>query len=108
MEKLQRQFIDWQKTGKNLLLLRMDNVNLRRYVCYTFNDGNRNCNYDCDSCVTEMDHSISRNELAAVFGVSANVVYNWENGATPVGLEDLLYYCKIAKVDLFSIIVTRN
>ena len=79
-----RRFIDWEKTGRALELLRGDNLNLRRYVCHELNCENGN-----------------------VFHVSENVVANWEHGITPVGLDDLLFYCEIAQVALEDIIAYR-
>ncbi len=105
MEKIQRQFIDWEKTGKNLELLRNDNINLRRASCRARNFGEENCEGNCEDCKFGMDNNISRNELAEMFGVSEHVIYNWEKGKTAVDLEDLLFYCNIAKVDLKEIVV---
>ena len=51
-----------------------------------------------------MDMNISRTELAKLFNVSENVVANWESGRTQVGLEDMLFYCRIAGVTLDDII----
>lgn len=100
-----RQQINWEKTGYNLQLLRNDNINLRRTVCKELNFNKGNCSCDCDNCRFEMDKSISRAELAKVFNVSENVIFNWENGKTPVSLEDMLFYCKISAVPLDSILV---
>ena len=104
-----RRYIDWKKTGYNLQLLRNDNIDLRRYVCNAINESKpdkekRLCSGDCESCKFEMDRSISRVELAQVFNVSESVIFNWEIGKTPVSLEDMLFYCAIAKVALDDII----
>lgn len=93
---IKRQFIDWKKTGKRLQLLREDNISLRRYVCNALKHNNEECGIDCDNCMFEMDSHISRKELADVFGVSESVVFNWENGRTPVSLEDILFYVQIS------------
>lgn len=100
-----RKNIDWVKTGKNLQLLRNDNVNLRRQACRANKLHKAECNGACDTCRYDMDSSISRKELAVLFGVSDNVIYSWESGRTPVGLEDLLFYCQISQVRLEEIIV---
>ncbi|MBP5177162.1 MAG: helix-turn-helix transcriptional regulator [Clostridia bacterium] len=105
MKKMERQTIDWKKTGKNLQLLRNDNVNLRKVVCSTLNFDKGECSGDCDNCRYEMDSSISRPELAQVFNVSESVIFNWENGKTPVSVEDMLFYCRLADVGLEDIIV---
>ncbi len=52
-----------------------------------------------------MDTSISRPELAAMFHVSESVIFNWENGKTPVSLENMLFYCQLADVKLKEILV---
>lgn len=105
MVNIKRQYIDWEKTGKSLQLLRNDNVNLRREACRANNLHKQNCCGECGTCKYDMDSNISRKELAVVFGVSDNVIYSWETGRTPVGLEDLLFYCQIAQVRLEDIIV---
>ncbi len=105
MRELKRRSVDWFKTGKNLQLLRNDNINLRRNVCRVIRHGNGDCDDDCDKCKYEMDSNISRAELARVFNVSESVIFNWESGKTPVGIEDLLFYCEVANVNLTDIIV---
>ena len=102
---MERAYIDWKKTGKNLMLLRNDNMTLRRNVCSALNRDKGLCDGECLSCKYDMDSNISRTELARVFNVSDSVIFNWENGKTPVSLEDILYYCKIAGTDLFDILV---
>ncbi len=103
-----RRAIDWKKTGKQLLFLRNDNLSLRRYVCRENNYDKGECDGRCDTCKYDMDTSISRSELARVFSVTESVVFNWENGITPVSLEDMLFYCEIAGVDLKDLIVFEN
>ena len=105
MPELARDRIDWRKTGKNLQLLRSDNLSLRRKVCASFRLERGNCDGNCAACKYDMDTSISRAELALVFHVSESVIFNWENGKTPVSLEDLLFYGKIAEVDLKDVVV---
>jgi len=102
---IKRKYIDWEKTGKNLQLLRNDNVNLRRETCRVNNLRKDECEGNCEECRYEMDSNISRKELAQLFGVSDNVIYSWETGRTPIGLEDLLFYCQIARVKLEDVIV---
>ena len=103
-----RRAIDWKKTGKQLLFLRNDNLSLRKYVCRENNYVKGECDGRCDTCKYDMDTSISRSELARVFSVTESVVFNWENGITPVSLEDMLFYCEIAGVDLKDLIVFEN
>ena len=105
MEAIFRKFISWKKTGKNLQLLRNDNINLRRNVCSTLNAEKGECSGECDTCKYEMDNNISRPELAKIFNVSESVIFNWENGKTPVSLEDILFYCQLAEVELQDILV---
>lgn len=102
---LKRRTIDWFKTGRNLQLLRNDNINLRRTVCRELNLDKGECSGECETCRYEMDKSISRAELAKVFTVSESVIFNWESGKTPVSIEDILLYCDVCKTALEEIIV---
>ena len=104
MDIIKKPTVDWVKTGINLQLMRNDNVNLRRYVCFNLRHLSGNCDRDCDTCVYEMDKSISRLELATVFNVSESVIYNWEKGKTPPSIEDLMLYCVMAKVKLEDVL----
>lgn len=104
-----RKFIDWEATGNKLFRLRSDNAHLRRYVCSMLKRNTSKCNSktgDCETCEDKyMDKNISRSELAKVFGVSDSVINNWETGRTEIGIEDLLFYCQIAQVELQDILV---
>jgi len=100
-----RRFIDWTKTGCNLQLLRQDNLTLRKNSCRSRKFKAGECEGKCDECRFEMDNSISRAELALCFGVTEHVIYSWERGRTPVGIEDLLFYCDLAGVELKDILV---
>ncbi len=109
MEKLQRSYVNWQKTAVNLRLLRQDNINLRRYVCGVLRVKNGVCDgANCADCKFEMDNSISRAELAAVFNVTESVVFNWENGKSLPTLDDLMFYAQICKLDLFDVVITEK
>lgn len=106
--RIERKFIDWYATGNKLYRLRSDNASLRRYVCSMLKRGTEKCGGtgDCETCGDRyMDKNISRAELAEVFGVSDNVVNNWGTGRTQIGIEDILFYCQIAKVGLDDILV---
>lgn len=105
MKPTERKFIDWKKTGKNLQLLREDNIELRRCVCGALKHDSGECSGMCASCKYEMDSHISRKELSEIFGVTENVIFNWENGRTAVSLEDMLFYAQISKKELREIIV---
>ncbi len=105
---IERKKIDWAKTGRNLQLLRNDNINLRRAVCRELNLDKGECSGLCDNCRYEMDKSISRVELAKVFAVSESVIFNWESGKTPVSIEDILLYCNVCKVAPEEILVFEN
>ena len=105
MNRFNRQFIDWKKTGKNLQLLREDDIKLRRFVCSALKHGGGDCFGNCESCRFEMDSHISRKELGDVFGVSESKIFNWENGRTPVALEDMLFYAQISEKDLSDILI---
>ena len=100
-----RKYIDWNKTGRNLLLLRSDNLELRKNVCRELNYEKGECSGNCESCKFEMDSSISRAELAKVFNVTESVIFNWEKGKTPVAVDDLLFYCRLAHLTLEEILV---
>jgi len=132
MEFYNRPVIDYVKTGERLANLRFNNLKLRRYVCY-YNKkkyekkieaeskkirygyyGNSqtirpkyNCfsNYECEKCTKELDKLISAQELANVFGVSRDIINNWETGKTSPDIEDFLLYSKITGLDLNEIIV---
>ena len=107
MEKIERNYVDWDKTAINLKLLRQDNLNLRRYVCSTLRVKKGACDGEnCKDCVYEMDSSISRAELAQVFNVTESVVFNWENGKSLPSLDDLIFYAQICKLDVFQVVVT--
>lgn len=106
MKPIQRQFIDWKKTGRNLQMLREDNIELRRCVCSALKHDKGDCTEECATCRFEMDNHISRKELADVFGVSESVIFNWENGRTVVDYEDLLFYAQLSKLSLREIVVT--
>ena len=107
--KIVRKFIDWEATGNKLYRLRSDNANLRRYVCSMLKKDTAHCNSktgECEKCDDKnMDKSISRSELGEVFGVTDNVINNWEIGRTEVNVENLLFYCQIAEVKLEDILV---
>lgn len=110
--KVIRKFIDWEATGNKLFRLRSDNANLRRFVCSALRKESDRCNSDfgnCENCTDKyMDRSISRPELAEVFGVSESVINNWESGRTEIGIEDLLFYCQLANVELDDILVFQK
>ncbi len=106
--KINRKFINWEETGIKLFRLRSDNAHLRKYVCSALKRDTDKCNGDgnCVNCTDRyIDRSISRPELAMVFGVSESVINNWEMGRTQIGIEDLLFYCQIAQVELADILV---
>lgn len=109
MYDAERKYIDWNKTGKNLKLLRCDNILLRKYVCRALRTASNDCDgVDCDNCRFDMDNSISQAELAKVFNVSENMVANWENNRSTPSLEDLIFYSQICGISLEDIIVFRK
>lgn len=105
MKAIPRKFIDWKKTGRNLQLLREDNIELRRFVCSALNLEKGNCDGECSQCTFDMDNHISRKELSEVFGVTENVIFNWEMGRTNVSLENMLFYAQISKKKLSEILI---
>lgn len=105
MKHIDRKSIDWVKTGRCLQLLREDDRNLRRRVCYALNIDKNECSGECKACRFEIDNHISRQELAAVFGVSESVIFNWENGRSEVRFEDLLFYAQLAGTSVEELVV---
>lgn len=106
VSEIKKQYIDWEKTSKRLRMLRLDNRNLRRYVCFMLKSEEKNCNAeDCATCTYDMDCSISQRELATVFNVSESVIVNWESGKTNPPLEELMFYAQICGITLDDIIV---
>lgn len=109
MEPVKRNYVDWQKTAANLRLLRQDDINLRRFVCNALRVKKGACDgSNCAECKYEMDSSISRAELAAVFNVTESVVFNWENCKSLPTLDDLIFYAQICKRDLFDVVVMEK
>ena len=109
MEKIERKFVDWSRTSKNLKLLRNDNLDLRRYVCFELKTKRSECEgKNCDTCRFDMDHSISQAELAEVFSVSESMVANWETGRSEPSIDDLLFYAKICNLTLDDILVFQD
>ena len=102
---IKRKFIDWKKTGRNLQLLREDNIELRRQVCKALKHDKGDCSGACNDCVFEMDNHISRKELSEVFGVSESVIFNWENGRTVVDYENLLFYAQLSQMDVDDLVI---
>lgn len=47
MKSIHRNFIDWKKTGRNLQLLREDNIELRRCVCNALKHDKGDCSGEC-------------------------------------------------------------
>lgn len=105
MKKINRKYIDWEKTAKNLKLLRMDNMNLRRYVCRELKYDSANCSGECDTCKFDMDNRISQSELAEVFNVSESMIVNWENFKSRPSLEDLIFYSELCQIELYDVVV---
>lgn len=107
MEKIKRKVINWEKTGKRLRTLRERNMAFIRYACFICHYDEGNCDGECENCDfdKDLDRSITRDELAKVFGTTATVINNWESGNTPVPLEDLFLYCQITDKKLDDILV---
>ncbi len=105
-KKIRRPIIDWAKTGKNLQILRNDNMKLRRYVCRELRIKSGDCEGDhCENCKFEMDNSISQFELAKIFNVTPSNIANWESGRSRPQIEDLLMYSRICDLDFFDVVV---
>ena len=90
--EIERKQIDKVRTGRQLQVLRLDNENLRRYVCSALNYDKNECDGNCEDCDPRytrrghgMDLSISQRELAQVFGVGTSVVATSERAEAPDG-----------------------
>lgn len=105
MKKIERRVIDWRKTGIRLRRLRTNDMRLRKYVCWSLKYDLGECSGECDACEYDVDASISRAELAEVLSTSESVIFNWENGKTPIGIEDLYMYSDITGRPLDEIVV---
>lgn len=105
MANLTRKCIDWTKTARKLKLLRERNERLRLNVCRALNLHKGNCKGDCDACSLEMDNHISQSELASVFGYSASIIANWENGKSKPSIEDLIFYSQLCGLELFDVLI---
>lgn len=108
MKNIEKRFIDWSKTSKNLKFLRLHNDNLQRYVCWKLNYNKQECSGDCLNCILDRDFHISQSELSQVFNVSESMVTNWETAKSRPSLEDLIFYSEICGIDLFEVIVLEN
>ena len=108
MKKIERKIINWKKTGIRLQRLRTNDMRLRRYVCWSLRYEDGECSGECDVCEYDIDASISRAELARVLCTSESVVFNWEKGKTPVGIEDLYMYSEITGRSIDEILVYEN
>lgn len=109
MKQIKYRAIDWKATGRNLQNLRLNNFNLRRYVCWQLKSGKSNCDGNCDSCNIDMDTHISQSELARVFYLdSESRIVNWEKGRARPTISDLLYYADICELPLEEVIVFEN
>lgn len=108
MQKIEYRAVNWKATGRNLQNLRLNNYNLRKYVCWCLKNGD-NCDGNCDGCRLEMDNHISQSELARVFYLdSESRIVNWEKGRARPTISDLLYYAEICRIPLEQVLVFEN
>lgn len=106
MEKIEYRAVNWKATGRNLQNLRLNNYNLRKYVCSQLNSGKSNCDGNCENCNLDMDNHISQGELARVFYLdSESRIVNWEKGRARPTISDLLYYADICRIPLEQVLV---
>ena len=106
MQKIEYRAVNWKATGRNLQNLRLNNYNLRKYVCSQLNSGKSNCDGDCENCNLDMDNHISQGELARVFYLdNESRVVNWEKGRARPTVSDLLYYADICRIPLEQVLV---
>ena len=109
MERIEYRAVNWKDTGRNLQNLRLNNHNLRKYVCWFLNNQKSNCGGNCDNCTLDMDNHISQGELARVFYLdSESRIVNWEKGRARPTISDLLYYAEICRIPLEQVLVFDN
>lgn len=106
MKKIEYRAVNWKATGRNLQNLRLNNYNLRKYVCWQLKSGSSDCIGDCDKCKLDMDNHISQGELARVFYLdNESRIVNWEKGRARPTISDLLYYAEICRIPLEQVLV---
>lgn len=113
MERIKFKKIDWQETGYRLRQLRLQNENLRKYVCFCLQDetlSNPCMSKNCDRCSGRaiLNQEISRRELSQVLFASESTVNNWEDNRSNPPLEILLAYCDICGLKLEDILVFED
>lgn len=109
MEKIEYRAVNWKATGRNLQNLRLNDHNLRKYVCWWHNNDKSDCDGNCDGCVLDMDNHISQAELAAVFYLdSESRIVNWEKGRARPTISDLLHYASICRIPLEKVLVFES
>ena len=109
MKKIEYRAVNWKDTGRNLQNLRLNNYNLRKYVCWQLSSGRDNCSGECDTCELDMDTHISQSELARVFYLdNESRIVNWEKGRARPTISDLLFYAEICGIPLEQVLVFEN
>ncbi|MCH5155872.1 MAG: helix-turn-helix transcriptional regulator [Clostridiales bacterium] len=109
MKKIEYRAVNWKDTGRNLQNLRLNNYNLRKYVCWQLNGDKNNCEGDCENCRLDMDNHISQSELARVFYLdNESRIVNWEKGRARPTVSDLLFYAEICRIPLEEVLVFES
>ena len=109
MKKIEYRAVNWKDTGRNLQNLRLNNYNLRKYVCWQLSSGRNNCSGECETCRLDMDNHISQSELARVFYLdNESRIVNWEKGRARPTISDLLFYAEICGIPLEQVLVFEN
>ena len=109
MKKIEYRAVNWKDTGRNLQNLRLNNYNLRKYVCWQLSSGRNNCSGECETCKLDMDNHISQSELARIFYLdNESRIVNWEKGRARPTISDLLFYAEICGIPLEQVLVFEN
>ena len=113
MEHIDFVEVDRDATGERLQRLRKYNLHLHRYVCHELHPLKKKqiCDgTDCERCEADNfeEEDINQCDLAKVMGVATSQIANWENGKSIPSLENLIFYCRICKIDkIEDLIVLR-
>lgn len=104
MEHIDFVEVDRLATGEKLQRLRKYNIHLHRYVCHELHPYQKKqiCDgTDCEQCEAAdfEEEDINQPDLARVMSVAASQIANWESGRSIPSIENLIFYCRMCKID---------
>ncbi len=104
MEHIDFVEVDRRATGERLQRLRKYNIHLHRYVCHELHPYKKHWNCDgtdCEECEADdfEEEDINQSDLARVMNVGTSQIANWENGKSVPSIENLIFYCRICKIE---------